>query len=216
MARTEPFDKYLDEYEKWFIDNKYIYESELKAVEHFIPKDKKGIEIGIGTGRFAIPFGISEGVEPSTSMRNFASLKGLKVYDGTAENLPFADESYDFALMVTTICFVDDVRKSFLEVKRILKPGGTFIISLVDKLSALGKIYEKMKEQNKFYRFATFYSTDEVTKLLKENEFKCIEVIQTVFGDLSEIHEVQKFKEGYGEGGFVTIKSNNNWKNTIT
>ena len=40
MARIEPFDKYLDEYEKWFIENKYVYESELKAVGHFIPNDK--------------------------------------------------------------------------------------------------------------------------------------------------------------------------------
>jgi hypothetical protein len=28
-----------------------------------------------------------------------------------------------------------------------------------------------------------------------------------VFGSLQKIHEVQKFKEGYGEGGFVVIKS---------
>ncbi len=49
MARTEPFDKYLDEYEEWFEENKFVYESELKAVEHFIPESKKGIEIGIGT-----------------------------------------------------------------------------------------------------------------------------------------------------------------------
>jgi hypothetical protein len=30
---------------------------------------------------------------------------------------------------------------------------------------------------------------------------------QTVFGDLESIQEIQPFKEGYGEGGFVTIKA---------
>jgi ubiquinone/menaquinone biosynthesis C-methylase UbiE len=211
MARTEPFDKYLNEYEEWFIEHRFVYESELEAVRHFIPKNKKGIEIGIGTGRFALPFGITEGVEPSASMRKFAVQKGLTVYEGTAEELSLADESYDFALMVTTICFVDDVRKSFSEVKRILKPGGSFIIGLVDKNSPLGKIYEKLKEQNKFYRFATFYATDEIILLLKENGFSNIETVQTVFENLQKIHEVQKFKEGYGEGGFVVIKAVNSF-----
>ena len=207
MARTEPFDKYLNDYEEWFKEHKYVYESELEAVRHFIPKGKKGIEIGIGTGRFAIPFNIREGVEPSGSMRDYSLRLGLTVYDGTAEELPLEDQSYDFALMVTTICFIDNVEEAFREVRRILKPGGRFIIGLVDKNSSLGKIYEKMKEQNKFYRYATFYSTDEVKKLLKENKFKSIEIIQTVFGKLDEIQNPQMFKKGYGKGGFVVIKS---------
>ena len=63
MARTEPFDKYLNEYEEWSEKHKYVYESKLGAVGHFIPKNDKGIEIGIGTGRFAVPFGIDEGIE---------------------------------------------------------------------------------------------------------------------------------------------------------
>ena len=205
MARTEPFDKYLNEYEEWFIEHRFVYESELEAVRHFIPKNKKGIEIGIGTGRFALPFGITEGVEPSASMRKFAVQKGLTVYEGTAEEIPLPNESYDFVLMVTTICFVDDIGKAFKEVKRILKLGGNFIIGLVDKKSNLGKVYEKMKEQNKFYRIATFYSVDEVKDYLGSNGFKDIEIIQTVFGELSNIKSIQHFKKGYGEGGFVVI-----------
>ncbi|MCW8812012.1 MAG: methyltransferase domain-containing protein [Ignavibacteriaceae bacterium] len=207
MPRTEPFDQHPVEYEKWFNKHKYVYESEVEAVRHFIPTGKKGIEIGIGTGRFAIPFGITEGIEPSTAMGYLALIKGLEVHNGIAEELPVEDHSFDFALMVTTICFVDDVRKSFSEVKRILKPGGSFIIGLVDKNSPLGKIYEKLKEQNKFYRFATFYATDEIIMLLKENGFSNIETVQTVFGNLQKIHEVQKFKEGYGEGGFVVVNA---------
>jgi ubiquinone/menaquinone biosynthesis C-methylase UbiE len=207
MARTEPFNQYINEYEEWFKEHKYVYESELEAVRHFIPRDRKGIEIGIGTGRFALPFGIKEGVEPSCVMRHFATHKGLEVYDGVAEELPLADESYDFALMVTTICFVDDIMKAFREVRRILKPRGSFIIGLVDKNSPLGKTYEKMKSQNKFYRYATFYSTDEVKKYLRDTNFSGIQIIQTIFGDLEKIQKVQVFKEGYGEGGFVVINA---------
>lgn len=207
MARTEPFDKYLNEYENWFRENYYVYESEIEALWHFIPVNLRGIEIGCGTGRFTIPFRIREGVEPSESMRNHSSQLGLVVYDGTAENLPLEDQSYDFVLMVTTICFVDDIVKAFREAWRILKPGGRFIIGFVDKNSSLGTTYEKMKRKNKFYRYATFYSIEEVIQLLFENKFKDIEIIQTVFGELSSIHHLQCFKQGYGEGGFVVINA---------
>ena len=207
MARTEPFDQYIDEYEKWFREHHCVYESEVEAVRHFIPYNKKGIEIGIGTGRFAVPLNIKEGIEPSIVMRNYSLRLGLTVYNGVAEKLPLEDKSYDFALMVTTICFIDDVSKAFQEVRRILKPGGRFIIGLVDKNSFLGKVYQEQKEQNKFYRFATFYSVYEVIEILKKNRFNNFLIIQTVFGKLAEIQNLQLFKDGYGEGGFVVINA---------
>ena len=207
MARTEPFYLYLNDYETWFKEHRYVYESEIEAVRHFVPFGKKGIEIGIGTGRFAIPMNIMEGIEPSAAMRRHSQKLGLSVYNGVAENLPLENESYDFALMVTTICFIDDVDKSFREVKRILKPGGSFIIGLVDKYSPLGRIYERMKKHNVFYREATFYSVEEVKSLLLKYEFNNIEIIQTVFGDMNEIKHIQLFKNGYGEGGFVVFRA---------
>jgi SAM-dependent methyltransferase len=207
MAKTKPFDDYLDEYEKWFEQNHFVYLSEVEAVKHFIPDGKKGIEIGIGTGRFALPFKINDGVEPSEAMRNFALNKGLKVMDGIAERLPLPDLSYDFALMVTTVCFVDDVLESFKEVNRILKPDGNFIIGMIDKNSPLGKDYLSIKEQNRFYQLASFYSTDEIIGYLKQCNFNKLEIIQTVFGDLRLINQVQQFKSGYGEGGFVVINA---------
>lgn len=207
MPRTQPFDQYLKEYEHWFEQHRLVYLSEVAAVRHFIPAGPKGIEIGIGTGRFALPLGIKEGVEPSAMMREFAIRQGLTVHEGVAEKLPLPDQSFDFALMVTTICFVDDILKSFQEAHRILKSGGSLIIGLVDRESPLGKIYEVMKEHDKFYRIATFYSTAEVIHYLQQAQFGNIETVQTVFDDLDSIHEIQPFKEGYGEGGFVAIKA---------
>ena len=207
MPRTQPFDEYLDEYEEWFQRNRFAYLSEVEAVRHFVPKGKRSIEIGIGTGRFALPLGIGEGVEPSGAMRTLAIRHGLTVYDGVAEDLPLPDHSYEFALMVTTICFLDDIASSFEEVKRILKSDGLFVIGMVDSDSRLGRDYEKIKDQNRFYRIASFYSTDEVIHHLERNGFGEIEVVQTVFGDLRSIRQIQPFKEGYGEGGFVVIKA---------
>ncbi len=207
MPRTKPFDEHYEKYEEWFSKNRSVYQSELKAIGHFIPQRGKGVEIGIGSGKFAVPFGIKVGVEPSKAMRKLAREKRIRVYNAVAESLPFGVGQFDFALMVTTICFVDDIKKSFQEVERILINGGYFIIGFVDRASSLGRRYEKEKEANVFYREATFFSTEEVLSLLGECGFEEPEVIQTVFGELAEIRSIQDYKEGYGEGGFVVIQA---------
>ncbi|MBN2522851.1 MAG: class I SAM-dependent methyltransferase [Bacteroidales bacterium] len=208
MAKTKPFDEHLNEYEQWFSDNQYAFESELEAIRKVLPKKGKGIEIGIGSGVFAVPLGIMEGVEPSKSMRDKAEERGLHVIDGIAENLPVADKSYDFALMVTTICFVDDISRSFAEAYRILKENGVLILGFVDKESPVGKLYLSFKDKSLFYKDATFYSTEEVYKVLWENDFTIINTRQTVFGHLNQINEIQKPEKGYGKGSFIVVKAN--------
>ncbi len=205
MPRTKPFDDYYNHYEEWFEDNRFAWLSELDAVRHFIPEGAKGMEIGIGSGRFASQLGVKVGVEPSASMRKLAMARGIQVYDAVAEKLPFEDSVFDFALMVTTICFVDDVRVSFGEAKRVLKEGGRFIVGFVDRNSSLGKTYERHKEENVFYRDATFYSTDEVIALLKECGFRKPKIVQTIFSDFRKLTAVEPFTEGYGQGGFVAM-----------
>ena len=44
--------------------------------------------------------------------------------DGQA--LPFADDSYDAALSTWTLCTIPDVARALSEVRRVLKPGGSF------------------------------------------------------------------------------------------
>ena len=205
MPRTKPFDDQYNHYDEWFEDNRFAWLSELDAVRHFIPEGATGMEIGVGSGRFAAQLGVEVGVEPSKAMRKLAKARGIEVYDAVAEKLPFYEGLFDFALMVTTICFVDDVRESFIEAKRVLKKGGRFILGFVDRNSTLGKTYELHKEENVFYRDATFYSTDEVITLLQECGFQKPQVVQTIFSDFRKLTAVEPFTEGYGQGGFVVV-----------
>ncbi len=207
MAKTKVFDENLNEYEKWFIINEFVYKSELQAVQKAIPENEKGIEIGIGSGLFAKPLGISEGIEPSSKMRKKARKRNLQVIDAVAEDLPYSDASKDFALMVTTICFVDDIYRSFQEAHRVLKQNGYLIIGFVDKNSPIGKFYLEHKKESLFYQDAIFFGTEEVYGLLQKTGFKIEETYQTVFGKLAEIKQIQETLEGYGKGSFVVIKA---------
>ncbi len=124
------------------------------------------------------------------------------------EILPdFKDSSFDLVLMVTTLCFLDDVKKAFSKVYRILKPGGFFINGFVDKNSKIGKIYQKNKQKNVFYRVAIFFTTDEVINLLKEAGFKRSEFRQTIFNTLDKINGIEEIRKGYGEGSFVVVRA---------
>ena len=147
MARIEPFEKYSKKYEDWFEKNKFVYESEIQAIKELFPKVKKSIEIGVGSGKFAIPLGIKTGVDPSPRMRKIAEQKGIKVINAVAEELPFENFQFEVVLMVTTICFVDNLNLAFREAYRILKPGGYLIIGFIDKDSSLGKLYQQQKKE---------------------------------------------------------------------
>ena len=207
MPKIEPFEKYTQQYENWFDINKYAYQSEINAIKSLMPDFKNGVEIGVGSGKFALPLGLKFGIEPSSKMRKIAQSKGIEVIDGVAEDLPLKNEDFDLVLMVTTLCFLDDVKKVFLEVYRILKKGGYFINGFVDKKSKIGKIYQKNKEKSIFYKIAVFYSTEEVISLLKEACFKNIEFRQTIFNPLGKIYKVEAVKDGYGEGSFIAIRA---------
>ena len=206
MPKTGPFDKFPSRYERWFDRNKYVYQSELNAVRELLPKRGNGVEIGVGTGRFAAPLGISCGVEPSEEMAGISREKGIEVIQGVAENLPLEDGSFDFALMVTTVCFLDDVAAAFAEVYRILKPGGSFITGFVDKQSRIGRLYQLRKEGSRFYGEAVFYSAAEVISYLMQAGFRDFDSAQTLFGDISEVTEIQPVRDGFGEGSFVVIR----------
>jgi SAM-dependent methyltransferase len=206
MPKIHPFQKHADQYETWFERNRWVYEAELRAVKALIPETGHGVEIGVGTGRFAAPLGIKIGVEPSTRMKEMAQKRGIQVFNGVAEKLPFNDCELDFILMVTTVCFVDDINKAFQEAYRVLSKGGFLIVGEVDRNSPIGQTYLKHQNENVFYKEAAFFSVDEVVKAMKQAGLRDFVFRQTIFHTLPEVTENEPVKPGYGQGSFVVIR----------
>ncbi len=203
MPKIKPFEKYAGEYENWFERNRDLYRAELKAVWELMPHFDKGLEIGVGTGRFAAPLNIKFGVEPSPKMAEKAEQRGIEVSQGIAENLPFSDEEFDLVLMVTTICFVDDIPQSLSEAHRVLKQDGYVLLGFIDKDSELGQKYQNKRQKSRFYRQAVFVSTAEMLDLLQKAGFKTHQTRQVLIpGEPSDaVHA------GFGKGSFVVIRS---------
>lgn len=94
------------------------------------------VEIGSGTGpnlRYLPPEVLVVGVEPNSFMhphflRESEAWSGRSyLVRGSAEALPFPDESVETVLSTLVLCSVGGLDGALREIHRILKPGGRFI-----------------------------------------------------------------------------------------
>lgn len=207
MPRTDPFIEHTDQYEEWFETFEPAYESEVAALQSIQPESNRGIEVGVGSGRFAEPLGIEYGIDPARDMLDHAIDRGIGSVMGVAEALPFEDDIADQALIVTTICFVDDLLESLRETARVLEPGGSVLLGYIDKESRVGEHYQEIKDENPFYRDATFYSTDSVLDALDSVGFEEREIRQTIFQMPDEMVAADPVRDGYGDGSFVALRA---------
>lgn len=91
-----------------------------------ISGSKNVLEIGVGTGRIAIPlqengFDVT-GIDISVNMLEIAHKKGLKKYMvADAKSLPFDDESFDSVLIVHVFHLLEDVDAVMKEAMRVAR-----------------------------------------------------------------------------------------------
>lgn len=93
------------------------------------------LEIGPGTGpnlKYFTRHVEWTGVEPNPHMHRYlrreAERLGMNVtlVEGSAMDLPFEDGSFDAVVGTLVLCSVPDPDRVLAEVKRVLKPGGTY------------------------------------------------------------------------------------------
>lgn len=119
----------------------------------------------------------------------------VEIYDGNVLKLPFEDNSFDVVTAFETVYFWPDIMKSFGEVKRVLKPGGMFLIGCeangANNLAM--KFFDKMVDM-------TFYEDHDLREFLENNDFNNItiylrdgknkeEIIKTQNGNKTKIKD---------------------------
>lgn len=97
-------------------------------------KGLRWVDVGCGNGAFTellidrcAPVSV-DGVDPSEGQLAFARSRPAgrlaKFHQGDAMALPFADNSFDAAVMALAIFFVPEPRKGVAEMARVTRPGG--------------------------------------------------------------------------------------------
>ena len=160
------FDQFADEYDCWFDTHMEIYEGQLSYLRSLIPPSGRGLEVGVGSGRFAAPPGIRYGLDPSRQLLLIARQRGIETVQGTGESLPWRCGVFDFVLMMTVICYMNSLDEPFCEACRVLRPGGTLIIGFFDRNGEIARQEEKRSPRGQFLRYAKFWSADQVRRSL--------------------------------------------------
>lgn len=118
----------------WFVGRRSILESFLESIVQNLKsktQTPKILDVGCGTGanlEMLAGFGEAEGVDVSDDALEFCKAKNLKAHKGLAEELPFADGSFDIVTALDVVEHLDDDVAGLKEMHRILKKGGKTLI----------------------------------------------------------------------------------------
>jgi len=148
------------DYDAWYERHPSLYRSELLAASRF--DCRGGVEVGVGTGRFAAPLGLRAGVDPVREMLRLAP-RGLDLVEAVGEKLPLREGAFPCALLVVTLCFVQDPAAVLREAMRVAQ---RVVACIVPRDSAWGMRYRELAAGgHPFYSRARFYTVREVLEV---------------------------------------------------
>lgn len=149
-----------------------------------IDKEDSVLEIGMGNGFFVKDIvamhpqikytGIDYAdvmVEEAKKLNDDLVKAGIaKFILGTADSLPFDDNSFKKVLTINTIYFWADATKELAEIKRVLKPQGKLVLAIRSK---------KAMERMPFTQFGFIkYDQRQLVDLLERNNFRIEKVVE--------------------------------------
>lgn len=125
--------------------------------EDIVNKNTYAIDIGCGTGRFTKYLckhaGFVECVDPSQAIYAadmlLADADNIRLTQASTESLPFADESFDFAMSIGVLHHIPDTQKAMMDCVKKVKKGGYFYCYL----------YYNLDNRNPLYKL-TFYASN--------------------------------------------------------
>jgi ubiquinone/menaquinone biosynthesis C-methylase UbiE len=135
---------YYDEYAGWYERERgrgyhqLIDDLEVDLVERY-GRGAEVLEVGCGTGlilgraaRFA---GSAWGLDLSAGMLAKARGRGLNVVQGSATDLPFADERFDVTYSFKVLAHVERIQEALGEMARVTRSGGYLLLEFYNTLS---------------------------------------------------------------------------------
>ena len=134
----------------------------VKQRQKLVPMAKgKVLEVGIGSGLNMPYFDTSKiisvvGIDPSEELIQLAekriddSMPDVDFVISKAEEMQFNDNSFDTVLITYTMCTVDDVSASLMQIKRVLKSDGQLLFC-EHGLAPDEKIVKWQNRINKFW-----------------------------------------------------------------
>lgn len=109
--------------------------ADLMARVGHLTLESRVLEIGVGTGRIALPlahtvrayYGVDISLPMMNRLRAKQTTEPIYLIEGDATKLPFADNSFDAIVVVHVFHLIPDVTSVLLELARVLRPSGVLL-----------------------------------------------------------------------------------------
>ena len=124
----------IEEKHWWFAGRRQIIASFLRDIcsGKKVDSDLTILDVGCGTGanlELLSQFGKAQGVDVSPDALAFCRQRGIEqVQLGTAEKLPYEDETFDLVTGLDVVEHLDDDVAGLKEMRRVLRPGGRALL----------------------------------------------------------------------------------------
>lgn len=184
----------------------------IKLIEGFQPGKGKILDIGAGTGDFLVMAKSKGweivGLEPSPKARAIAQAKGVTFLEELSQ---MPNHSADVITMWHVLEHVPDVEAQIIELKRILKPGGTIIIAVPNFKSYDAQYYGKHWAAYDVPRHLWHFSKSSIKLLFGKQGMELIKVLPMKFDSFYVSLLSEKYKTGkmnFIKGFFTGLRSN--------
>ncbi|MGA2917474.1 class I SAM-dependent methyltransferase [Methanoregula sp.] len=176
------FEDHAVDYDRWFDEHRDAYEAEVRVLRDAVPGTGRGLDVGVGSGRFAVPLGICCGIDPSPGLGMMAKQRGIEMVVGEGEHLPYRAGSFDHVLIMTVICFLEDPVLVFREVYRVIRPGGILVAGFIEGGGEISLQDPGEAGRGQFLRYTKFRTAGEVRGFFRNAEFVNISTVTKARG----------------------------------
>ena len=119
----------------WFVARRRIFLTILDKYLKAKPKyASRVLDVGCGTGTmltYLARYGEAEGIDMDAEAIQYCRERGLaRVTQAKADRLPFAEDTFELVTALDVIEHIDDDRAALNEALRVLRPGGSLLISV--------------------------------------------------------------------------------------
>jgi SAM-dependent methyltransferase len=116
----------------WYRGRRRVIREALQALD--LPPAIRILDAGCGSGRNMVElaeFGVVTGLELAEASVEAARERGVgEVIEGSVDEMPFPDDSFDLAVSFDVIEHLPDEQHSLRELRRVIKPGGTLLVTV--------------------------------------------------------------------------------------